>query len=431
MAAPRAQTMTSKLLARAAGTGRADPGAIVLPAVDLVTCPDGTTFIDTFEANGWHVWDPAKVIFCFDHTFQPDWMPAAAVREHPKIRKFAAAEGIPPGQVYDFGRNGLSHQIPVEDGWALPGSVVIGLDTQSSTMGAVNCFAMPSMWGTDAILLTGDVWLQVPEAIDVRLEGELPPGVTGKDVGYQLLRDLAGVVNGRVVEFSGPGIASLSVDVRMAIANSAVQTGALTMIFPPDDRLLSYVRPRARKPFEPVSPDADAPYVLTHTVDLSAVRPLVAGPHDITRVRELDDVLGLGLDAVNIGSCSSGRHSDLALAAEILRGRSVADGVRLVVTPISAAVAREAAADGTLATLLAAGATVTQPGCGGCYHGNLSPLKLGDGERCLSTSVETLRGRMGSSAAEILLGNAAVAAASAIAGVIADPAAYLPEGARS
>lgn len=417
--------MTSKLLARAAGTDQAGIGSIVLAKVDLVTCPDGTTFIDTFEQNGWRVWDPSKIIFCFDHIFQPDWMPVAAFKEHPRIRRFAKHQGIPAQNVYDFGRNGLSHQIPVEDGWALPGSVCIGLDTQSSTMGAINCFAMPSMWGTDSILLTGDVWMQVPEVISVRLEGSLNPGVTGKDVGYQLLLDLSTVANGRVVEFSGPGVESLSIDARMAIANSAVQVGALTMIFPADARLLNYVTPRARSAFEPVHADPDATYAHTRTLDLTKIEPLVAGPHDIEIVRNLGAVLGLSVDAVNIGSCSSGRLSDLTLAAEVLAGRTVAPGVRLIITPISAEVARQAAEAGVLHTLLAAGATVSQPGCGGCYSGNLSPLKLGDGERCLSTSVETLRGRMGSQDAEIFLANAAVAAATAVEGVIADPAPYL------
>jgi homoaconitase/3-isopropylmalate dehydratase large subunit len=417
--------MTSKLLARAAGVERAETSSIVLPAIDLMTCPDATTFIDTFNRNGWKVWDPAKVIFCFDHIFQPDWLPVAAVIEHPRIRAFAASQGIPTSNIYDFGRNGLSHQIPVEDGWALPGTVCIGLDTQSSTLGAANCFAMPSLWGTDAILLTGDVWLQVPEVVDVRLEGALPPGVTGKDVGYQLLRDIADLVDGRVIEFSGPGVANLSIDARMAIANSAVQVGALTMIFPADATLLEYVSPRARQPFEPVAPDDDAEYAGSHTLDLGTVQPLVAGPHEIERIRSLDEVVGLPVTAVNIGSCSSGRLSDLTVAAEILRGRAVASNVRLIVTPISAEVAREAASTGVLQTLLASGATVSQPGCGGCYSGNLSPLKLGDGERCLSTSVEALRGRMGSQDAEILLANAAVAAATAVEGVIARPERYL------
>jgi 3-isopropylmalate/(R)-2-methylmalate dehydratase large subunit len=149
------QTMPAKILGRASGRQDARTGDVLVPAVDLVTCLDGTTFIDGFEADDLKVWDPRRIIFCFDHVFQPDWMPVAAVTEHPKIRRFAGAQGIPPENVYDYGRNGLSHHIPVEQGWALPGTVCIGTDTQSSTMGAANCFAMPCMYGIDPILLMG------------------------------------------------------------------------------------------------------------------------------------------------------------------------------------------------------------------------------------------------------------------------------------
>ncbi|MCZ4344090.1 aconitase family protein, partial [Sphingomonadaceae bacterium G21617-S1] len=204
-----------------------------------------------------------------------------------------------------------------------------------------------------------------------------------------------------------------------------VSLGALTMIFPYDDRLSDYLSGRARETYEPVAPDDDANYFSVLDYDLSTIEQLVSGPHEIELVRPLRDVAGLEVSAANIGSCSSGRLTDLALAAEVLRGRKVHPGVRLVVTPISAETAREAAAQGLLQIFLDAGAMITQPGCGACYSGNLSPLKLNDGERCISTSVETLRGRMGSREAEILLANAAVVAASAIEGRISDPGKYL------
>lgn len=419
------QTMAAKILARASGASTTEVGEVLIPTVDLFTSLDGTTFIDRFNSEGLKVWDPTKVIFCFDHSFQPDWMPVAAVTEHPKIRAFAREQGIPVENLYDFGRNGLSHHIPVEQGWALPGTVCIGSDTQSATMGAVNCFAVPALYGADPVLLTGETWMQVPESVQVRLTGALAHGVTGKDVAYRLIADLGGRVNGRVIEFSGPGVASMSIDVRMAVANGAVQVGALTMIFPPDQVLEDFLEGRARQGWTPAPADQDADYVEIVHYDLGDIGLLIAGPHEIDLVRPLAQVEGLEITAANIGSCSSGRLSDLALAAEVLQGRTVDPRVRLFVTPISAQTAREAAASGVLATSIAAGATITQPGCGGCYSANLSPLKLGDGERCLSTSVETLRGRMGSQSAEIYLGNAAVAAASALTGRITDPAPYL------
>lgn len=419
--------MTQKILARASGVPAAAAGDVLLPKIDLFSSSDGTTFIDTFDNDGLSVWDPARMLFCFDHIFQPDWMSVAAVNEHPKIRRFAARQGIPDENVYDMGRNGLSHHIPVEDGWALPGTVCLGIDTQAATMGAANCFAMPTLYGTNAVLLTGDVWIRMPESVRIVLTGDLPAGSTGKDVAFQLVRDIGARIDGHIVEFDGPGVTSLSMDVRMAIANGATQLGALSEIFPADDVLLDYLSGRARSTFAPVAADADASYAWTYELDLRTVRPLVAGPHDVDRLREVDQVAGQRINAANIGSCSSGRESDLALAARVLRGRTVHPTVRLFITPISAATALSAAEKGVLTSLLAAGATITQPGCGGCYSGNLSPLKLGDEERCISTSVEAGRGRMGSVSAEILLANAAVVAASAIEGRVADPRPYLTE----
>ena len=417
--------MTEKILARASGRDRVRPGDAVLVKIDLLTCVDAGPFIDQLRDREVRVWDPRKIIFCFDHMFQPDWMPIRAEIEHPRIKAFAREQGIPAENIYDVGRNGISHQIPVEQGWAVPGSVCLGIDTQSSTMGAVNCFAMPVLNGAEPIFITGDIWMIVPECVRIDLTGELPPGVNGKDVVYRLIADLGEEVQGKVIEFSGPGVQLLPMDMRLAIANGSVQIGALTIIFPPDERLIDYMSPRARGPFEPVVPDGDAHYAATHHFDLSAMGRLVAGPHEIDLVRPLEQLAGLEVTAAYIGSCSSGRLDDLALAADILRGRQVHPSVRLIVTPISAETHREIARNGILQDFLDAGATVTQPGCGACYKGNLSPLKLGSGERCISTSVETLRGRMGSMDAEILLANAAVVAASAIEGRVADPSPYL------
>jgi homoaconitase/3-isopropylmalate dehydratase large subunit len=418
------QTMTAKILARASGQFDAE---VVLAKIALLTCLDGTTFIDAFEKQGLKVWDPTRMIFCFDHMFQPEWMPQVAAKEHARIKSFAKAQGIPPENIYDLGRNGISHQIPVEQGWALPGTVCIGADTQSATMGAVNCIALPALFGVDPIILTGDIWMMMPECVRINLTGRLPHGLTGKDIVYGLIRDLGDEVSGKVLEFSGSGVASLPMDVRLGVANGSVQIGALTSIFPADEVLLRYLEGRAREPFEPVAADADAPYVATYDYDLAQIECLIAGPHEIEFLRPLSAVLGLEVQAANIGSCSSGRLSDLALAAEVLRGRKVHPDVRLVVTPISADTARAAMAAGILQVFLEAGAVITQPGCGGCYSGNLSPLKLGDNERCISTSVEALRGRMGSREAEILLGNPAVVAAAAIEGRIADPSRYLAQ----
>lgn len=419
-------TMTEKILARASGQDDVSAGDVVLAHIAMLTNPDWTPFIDRMRAENLRLWDPKRVVFCFDHFFQPDWIPYRAALQHPKVRDFAKEQGVPAENVYDIGRNGISHHIPVEQGYALPGTVCVGADTQSAMMGAANCFAMPVFASADYMVLSGRIWLIVPEAVRVTLSGRLPRGMSGKDVVYRLIRDLGARVDNMVLEFDGPGVASLSIDARMAICNGAFQLGAATMIFPCDDTLARYLQGRAREPFSPVAADADAPYAAAYACDLSTLEPLVAGPHQIELVRPLHDVEGMAIDAAYIGSCSSGRLSDLRLAADVLRGRKVRAGVRMVVTPVSADTARDAAAEGLIQVFLDAGAAFTQPGCGACDHCNISPLKLADGERCISTSVEVRRGRMGSKDAEVMLANAAIVAASAIEGRITDPTAYLP-----
>ncbi|MGW6522861.1 3-isopropylmalate dehydratase large subunit [Streptomyces sp. NPDC054962] len=417
--------MTAKILARAASAQSVDAGDVITAGVDVLAVPDTERFIDFINDNQLKVWDPRRIVFCFDHFFE-DWLPSGAVRKHPKIRQFAQEQGIPEENIYDVGRNGLSHQVPVEEGWVLPGTVSLGADTQAATMGAMNCFTIPTLSsGTTSVVLTGRLWQVVPECVSLRLHGRLPRGVLGKDVVYRLIKDLGGVIGGRVVEVSGPGVESLPVDVRMAIANGAIQMGAQTIVFPADRVLLDYLGPRARGPFTPVAPDPDAEYSDTFDYDLGDFEPLVSGPHDIDLIRPVSELAGLTVTAAYIGSCASGRFEDLSLAAEILRNTSVHPNVRMVVTPISATVARQAEEAGILQVLESAGATVTRPGCGACYHGNASPLKLADGERCVSASVENVAGRMGSASAEIYLGSAAVVAASAAAGRLIGPADFL------
>ena len=261
----------------------------------------------------------------------------------------------------------------------------------------------------------------MPPCIKVTLTGRLPKGVLGKDIYLRLLQDLRGKAEGCVIEFDGPGVATMPLDVRMAVANGAPHIGATTMIFPSDDVLLQYLEGRAREPFVPVQADADAVYDQYYQYDLSSFEPLVAGPDDPTVIAPLRALQATRIDAAYIGSCSSGRLEDLAQAAEILKGRRISEGVRMVVTPISTEVMMQAVEAGHMATFIAAGATVTAPGCGACFYGNASPLHLEEGENCITGSVENWPGRMGSNKAKIYLANAAVVAASALAGHIASP----------
>ncbi|MGY2933065.1 homoaconitase/3-isopropylmalate dehydratase large subunit [Bradyrhizobium sp. GM6.1] len=291
-------------------------------------------------------------------------------------------------------------------------------------LGALNCFAMVGLSSTFPALATGDMWMVVPESVRINLTGEMPKGILGKDIYFRLLQDLRGRVDSRVLEFGGPGLQSLPIDVRMGVANGSNHIGAMTSIFEPDQKLLDYLRPRARRPFEPVVPDRHAKYFASYEYDLSTFEPLVSGPDDIAKIQPLSEVSATKVQAAYIGSCSGGRMEDLKLAAEVLDGRKISPEVRLVVTPISSNVQLEAAENGIIRTLLRAGATVTSPGCGACHSGNDTPLRLGDGETCITASVENYAGRMGSTKAKIYAANAAVVAASALTGKITDPRGY-------
>lgn len=415
------KTMSEKILSRASGQS-VSVRDFVWAKTCTVSLSDNTKYFEFLDRNGLKVWDPNRIVFCFDHFMYPQ--NGLGVAGLAKIRDWTRKQGIPRENIYDIGRHGITHQVPAEEGWVLPGTVYVAADTQGSTMGALNCFAVACVGAINYVLATGDTWVKVPECIRINVQGTLPKGVLGKDVYLRLLQDLEGVVEGRVLEFAGPGVTSMSIDTRMAVANGANHLGALTMIFPPDQKLMDYLKPRAREPFEVVTADPDAKYVENYEYDLSAFEPLVSGPDDPHKIRRLSEVEGTKLHAAYIGSCSSGRFEDLALAAEVLKGRKISADVRLVVTPISSRVMREAAEQGLLAIFAQAGADITTPGCGACFYGNLSPLLLDDGEVCITGSVENWPGRMGSEKAKIYLANAAVVAASAVEGQIANANRY-------
>lgn len=418
------KTMTEKLLAKASGKDAVSVGDVVTAKIDVISMMD--SFLDDWLVeNNLKAWDPRRVVFSFDH-FPPRATEAGLKwwGDVERTREFAQKLGVPRENVYDVGRHGLSHQVPAEEGWVLPGTFYLGADTQGATMGALNCFAMAGLYSTFPALATGEMWMVVPESVRISLTGETPKGILGKDIYFRLLQDLHGRVDSRVLEFGGPGLQSLPIDVRMGVANGSNHIGAMTSVFEADQRLLDYLLPRAREPFEPVTADRDAKYVASYAYDLSTFEPLVSGPGDISKIQPLSEVRGTKVQAAYIGSCSSGRMEDLKLAAEVLEGRKISPDVRLVVTPISSNVARDAAENGVLRTLLRAGVTVTSPGCGACHFGNDTPLRLADGETCITASVENYSGRMGSTKAKIYAANAAVVAASALTGEITDPRGY-------
>jgi len=412
-------TISQKILSAASGRDVL-PGDVINVPVSGLSVHDSAPLgiFNTYpEAR---VWDPSKIVICYDHFSRTNMAPY-----HARFRAFIRDQGIPPENVFAYGRQGISHQVPGEEGFVLPGTVYAVFDTQGATLGALNCFAFTSLLTTPSVLALGTALVVVPEAVDIELVGRLSDGLTSKDLTFHMHAMYGNELLGRVLEFRGAGIAGLSVDQRLGIANASNNLGALTMIFPGDDVLAAYLDKRARAPYAFVAADPGATYASRLTIDLADVQPLVSGPDAIEKICALDDVIGLPVTAAYIGSCSAGRLDDLILAAAVLDGRSIDPSVRFVVTPISSEVMREASDRGLIAKFIAAGAMVTPPGCGACYVGNQSPLLLEDDERCIASSVSNDPGRMGSKTAKIYLSNPAVVAASAIEGRIADPRPYL------
>jgi homoaconitase/3-isopropylmalate dehydratase large subunit len=413
-------TMSTKILARAAGLPSVTPGDAIFceyRSLSLIDCQS----VAWIDEQGLTLQHPERIVISFDHFIRDSMADLAASLALPRMRDFAARHKIPPQNVFDVGRHGISHHVPFEEGFVAPGAFCAAYDTQAATMGVANAFVIPLISSLLPAIVTGDTWIVVPESVRINLHGALRPGVAGKDVYLGIMDRYRECTVGRAIEYGGPGLASLSLDARMAIANGSNHLGAVTSLFEADSRLLDYLSSRITELFEPVFPDPDAQYVETIDLRLDDIEPAIAAPGDPSHRRTISEVLGTPIQAAFVGSCNSGRLEELALAANELRGKQVHPGVRMVVTPATSQVMRAAEASGILGDLLAAGAAVTTPGCGSCYFGNQTPLLLADDEVCISTSVENYAGRMGSAAGRVFLANAAIVAASAVAGRIAQP----------
>ena len=315
----------------------------------------------------------------------------------------------------------MEHALLPEKGLTAPGECMIGADSHTCTYGAVGMFST-GVGSTDmaAGMATGIAWFRVPSAIKVTLKGKLQPCVSGKDVILHLIGTIG--VDGALyksLEFGGEGVASLSMDDRFTIANMAIEAGAKNGIFPVDDRTRAYLDGRVIRPWEAVEPDPDAEYEREVVIDLDALQPTVALPHLPSNTRTVDQVEGTHIDQVVIGSCTNGRLDDLRQAAAVLKGRKVHKGVRCIVIPATQQITLDAMAEGLIQTFIEAGCAVSTPTCGPCLGGHMGVLS--DGERAISTTNRNFVGRMGPVSSEIILANPAVAAASAVAGCVADP----------
>ncbi|MEE4271697.1 MAG: 3-isopropylmalate dehydratase large subunit [Thermoanaerobaculales bacterium] len=421
-------TLVEKILAAHSESDDLAPGDIVSVRCDLVLANDvsGPVAFTAMERMGAEtVFDPSRVVMVADH-----FMPAKDVRSaelQQRLREWSHEHGV---RFFDQGRGGIEHAVLIEEGLVAPGMVIPGGDSHTCTYGALGAFGT-GLGSTDiaACLALGELWLSVPGTIRVELTGSPSKLVTGKDVILAVLAEI-GVDGGNetVLEFAGPGVASLTMDDRRAAANMAVEAGAETGLFPADEVTASYLDTRTDRPWTALRSDEDAELAGTVRIDLGALGPLVARPPSPGDVVPVGDVAGRRVDQVYVGNCANGTISDLRQVAAILRGRRVADGTRAIIVPSSQRVYRQAVAEGLVDVFVEAGAVVSTPTCGACFGGGMGILA--PGETAVATTNRNFVGRMGADTAEVFLANAFVAAAAAVAGEITDPAELVGEGVR-
>ena len=414
-------TMTQKILARSAGLDRVEAGQLIEGKLDLVLGNDITTpvAITEFKKAGLtQVFDREKIALVLDH-----YTPCKDIKSAQlcaACREFAKEHAIT--HFYDVGQMGIEHALVPEKGLAAPGEVIIGADSHTCTYGALGAFST-GVGSTDmaAGMATGLAWFKVPSAIKVTLTGKLGQYVSGKDVILHLI-GMTGVDGAlyQSLEFVGEGVASLEMDDRFAICNMAIEAGAKNGIFPVDDKTIAYLKGRVNREWQAFQADPDAEYTQEVTIDLSALRPTVAFPHLPSNTKSVDEAAGKPIQQVVIGSCTNGRLKDLREAAAILKGRKVAVGVRCIVIPATQQIYLDAMEEGLVADFIHAGAVVSTPTCGPCLGGHMGVLS--DDEWAISTTNRNFVGRMGPTSSMIILASPAVAAASAVTGVVTDPA---------
>jgi 3-isopropylmalate/(R)-2-methylmalate dehydratase large subunit len=413
-----ASTFAEKILAARAGLSRVVPGQIVTVRPDRLLTHDNTAaIVQQFRKIGVRrVAAPEMSVIVLDHV-----VPAADethAANHKAIREFVAEQGI--RAFYDVGE-GICHQVLPEKGHAWPGALIVGSDSHTPTHGAFGAFAA-GIGRTEAaaVLATGEIWLRVPESMRIEIDGTLPERVTSKDVILHIIGEVgAAGADYLSVEFAGTTVARMSVASRMVLTNMAAEMGAKNAVVEPDDVTREWLLRRVPAGYEEVRADPGASYVRRLRYDVSDLLPQVARPHQVDNVVPVTQVVGTPIHQALVGTCTNGRLEDLAAAAEILRGRHIAPGVRMLVLPASREVLLAALEAGIVRDLVAAGATLLNPGCGPClgaHQGCMAP-----GEVTISTANRNFRGRMGSKDAFTYLASPATVAASALTGVITDP----------
>ena len=422
-------TMVEKILARATGRASVKVGDVVEPAVDLAMSHENAALVlnqfhEIYQGTGLDakVWDPEKIAIIFDHRVPAESSKTATNQK--KVRGFVAQQGITKFHDIRGDEGGICHQILPENGYVRPGTVVVGTDSHTTSHGALGAFAfgigateMASIWALGHALN-----VEVPATIKVLVHGKFPPNVLPKDLILYLIGQLtAEGANFKVIEFGGEAITNMSTSGRLTICNMAVEAGATSGIVPPDAETLRYLKEVAGvdEAVATFGPDPDATYERVIEIDAATLAPQIACPHTVDHVQAVDQVAGKAIQQIVIGSCTNGRLDDIEVAAKILAGKKIARGVRMLVFPASGRIFREAMKAGYLMTLMDAGAVVANSGCGPCL--GVHQGALGDGEAALSTTNRNFKGRMGNPNSEVYLCSPAVAAASALTGVITDP----------
>ncbi len=416
-------TLTEKILARHAGLERVSAGSIINANVNLVLANELSAAVAIAVMRGIkgadRVFDRKKIALVEDHFVPAKDAQSAKLARF--MKEFAQEQEIE--HFFDVGRGGIEHVVLPEEGLVAPGELIVGGDSHTCTYGAFGAFAT-GMGSTDiaAAFVLGEVWLKVPSTIKIVYNGELGPMVYAKDVMLRTVGELG--IDGatyRAIEYHGTTVDRLSITGRITMANMAIEAGAKNGIFHADAKTLAYVTERTDRPFVVERSDDDAVYERIVNIDVGQLEPQVACPHTPDNVHPISEVAAddINVDQVFIGSCTNGYIEDLRVVAKILDGKKIASNLRVIVNPGSQKVWMQAAQEGILTTLAAAGCAVNTPGCGACFGGHMGTL--GDGERAISTTNRNYVGRMGSPKAEVYLASPATCAASALAGKIADP----------
>jgi 3-isopropylmalate/(R)-2-methylmalate dehydratase large subunit len=413
-------TVAEKILLSHSDVDHVEPGQVVMVRCDVVLANDVTgpiAFRQMEKMGTDEVFDRSKIVMVADH-FAPakDERSAILIK---RLKEWSLAHEV---VYYDQGRGGIEHTLLVQEGWVVPGSLIVGGDSHTCTHGAIGAFSS-GLGSTDIAhcIVFGDFWEAVPGTIQVTVKGEKSSFVTGKDVILAVIGQIgAGGGTDNVLEFVGPGVQSLSMDERLAVSNLAVESGSETGIFPADETTATYLKDRTDKKWDAVHSDPDATYSRKIEVDFDRLEPLVAKPHNPENVVPVSELVGTPVHQVVVGNCANGTMTDLRQAAQMVKGKQVHERTRMIVVPATQKIYREAMAEGLIDILVEAGAAISTPTCGPCFGGHTGVLA--PGENSLATTNRNFKGRAGSPEASVYLGNAFVAGAAAVAGEIVNPA---------